>query len=59
MSRSNETEHSKWHETSKCKCRLEESFVIINNVGIKVSVDVNVKNWLAKVVLIQDLFTIL
>ena len=26
MSRTNETRHIKWHETCKCKCRLDESF---------------------------------
>ena len=29
MSRTNETRHIKWHETCKCKCRLETS--ICNN----------------------------
>ena len=29
MSRTNETRHIKWHETSKCKCRLDES--VCNN----------------------------
>ena len=45
MSRTNETRFIKWHETCKCKCRLDAIvFVIINNVGIKINVDVNVKN---------------
>ena len=26
MSRTNETRHVKWHETCKCKCRLDASF---------------------------------
>ena len=34
-------------------------FVIIKNVGIMISVDVNVKNWLTKVYLIHNLFGIL
>ena len=35
MSRTNETRHIKWHETCRCKSRLDASvFVIINNVGI-------------------------
>ena len=25
MSRTNETRHTKWHETCKCKCRLDAS----------------------------------
>ena len=29
MSRTNETRHIKWHETSKCKCRLDAS--VFNN----------------------------
>ena len=29
MSRTNETRHIKWHETCKCKCRLDAS--IFNN----------------------------
>ena len=41
MSRTNETKHIEWHETCKCKCRLD---VIINNVGIMINVDVNAKN---------------
>ena len=42
LSRTNEARHIKWHETSKCKCRL--NFVIINNAGMKINVGVNVKN---------------
>ena len=29
MSRTNETRHIKWHETCKCKCRLDAS--VFNN----------------------------
>ena len=29
MSRTNETRHTKWHETCKCKCRLDAS--VFNN----------------------------
>ena len=29
MSRANETSHIKWHETCKCKCRLDAS--VCNN----------------------------
>ena len=32
-----------------------EVFKIINNAGVKISVDVNVKNWLIKKDMIQDL----
>ena len=39
-----ETRHIKWHETCKCKCRLMQVFVIVNNVGMMINVDVNVKN---------------
>ena len=44
MSRTNETRHIKWHETCKCKCRLDASVYNINNVGTMVNADVNVKN---------------
>ena len=44
MSRTNEKRHIKWTETCKCKCRLDASFVIINNFGIMINTDVNTKN---------------
>ena len=44
MSRTNETRHIKWHETCKCIFRLDALFVIINNVGIRINFDGNVKN---------------
>ena len=34
-------------------------FVITNSVGIKINIDVNVKNWLAMEYMIKDLFEIL
>ena len=34
-------------------------FVIVNNVGIKINADVNVKNWLTKEYVIKDLLRIL
>ena len=34
-------------------------FVIINNVGIKINADVNVKNWLTKVYVIKEMYGIL
>ena len=42
MSRTNETRFIEWHE--KCKCNWMQLFVVINNIGIKINVDVNVKN---------------
>ena len=54
MSRTNETGHIEWHETCKCKCRL--MFVIINNIGTKLNVVVNIKNWSTKEGVIKDLF---
>ena len=44
MSRSNESRSIKSHETCKCICRLTKLFVTINKDGIKINVDVNVKN---------------
>ena len=44
MSRTNETRHVKWHETCKCKCRLDASVCNNKKVGIIINVDVNVKN---------------
>ena len=44
MSRTNETRHIKWHETWKCKCRLDASVCNNNNVGMMINVDANVKN---------------
>ena len=42
ISRTDEPRFIKWHE--KCKCKCMQLFVIINNIGIKINVDVNVKN---------------
>ena len=44
MSRTNETRHVKWHETCKCKCRLDASVFNNKKGGIKINTDVNVKN---------------
>ena len=54
MSRTNETRHTKWHKTCKCKCRLDASICnnkqrwndeeTINKDGILVIVSVNVIN---------------
>ena len=44
MSRTNETRFIVWHETCKCKCRLDA--IVCNNkhVEIRINVDVNAKN---------------
>ena len=36
--------HIEWHETCKCKCRLDASICNNKQVGMKINVDVNVKN---------------
>ena len=33
-----------WHETCKCKCRLDESVCNNKQRGMKINEDVNVKN---------------
>ena len=43
MTRTNEARHIEWHDTCKCKCRLDAN-VCNNNVGMVKNVDVNVKN---------------
>ena len=43
LSRTNETRSIKWHEKCKCICRLDK-IIVINKNGIKINVDVNVKN---------------
>ena len=42
MSRTTETRFIEWHEQCKYTCRLDAIFIIINNVVIKINVDVNV-----------------
>ena len=44
MSRTNEKGHIEWHETYKCKCRLDGSVCNNKKVGIKINAGVNVKN---------------
>ena len=48
MSRTNETRHIKWHETCKCKCRLDASEIKVYEIkdifGILVIVNVNAIN---------------
>ena len=58
MSIINEARHIKWHETCKCKRRLDTSSCN-NKKRIKINVDVNAKNWLTEVYVINDLFGIL
>ena len=55
MSRTNETRHIKWHETCNVNVDWIQAFVIINNVGMMINVDANVKNWLIKVYEIKDM----
>ena len=43
MSWSNQTKQIKWHESSKCECRLN-SIVCNNKNGININASVNVKN---------------
>ena len=59
MSRTNETGHIKWHETCNVNVDWIQAFVIINNVGMMINVDANVKNWLIKVYVIKDMLEIL
>ena len=44
MSRTNETRHIEWHETCKCKCRLNSSVCNNKNAGMMISADMNAKN---------------
>ena len=44
ISRTNETRHIKFHETCKYKCRLDASVGNNSNIGMKINVDVNLKN---------------
>ena len=43
MSRTNETRHIEWHETCKCKCRLDGSVCNISSVGMMINAGVNAK----------------
>ena len=44
ISRTNETRFIKWHKNVSVNVDQKQLFVIINNNGIKINVDVNVKN---------------
>ena len=67
ISRTNEIRDIQWHETCKCKCRLQmhcyrlliQVFVIINKDGMKINADVNVKNWSTKEYVMKSLIGIL
>ena len=59
MWKTNETRHIKYHETYKCRCRLDASFSNNKQRWIKIKADVNVKNWSTKEFVIKDLFGIL
>ena len=52
LSRTNETRYIKWHKN------WMRVFVIINNVGIIINVDMNAKNRLTKEDVIKDFFGI-
>ena len=44
MSRTNETKHIEWHDTCKCKCRLDGCVHKIKKVGTKINANMNAKN---------------
>ena len=44
MSRTNGTRHIECHESVSVNVDQIQAFVIINNVGMMINVDVNVKN---------------
>ena len=44
MSITNKTRNRVWHEMCKCKCRLDASFVTINNIGMMKNAGVNSKD---------------
>ena len=43
MSFSNQTKHIEWHETCKCKCRLDASVCNNKQIRVKINVSVNVE----------------
>ena len=59
MSRTNETRHMKWHETCKCKCRLNASVCNNKDNKIKINAGLNAMNWLTKEYKMKYLFEIL
>ena len=44
MSRTNGTRHIEWHESVSVNVDHMEAFVIINDVGMMINVDVNARN---------------
>ena len=44
MSKTNETRHIEWHESFKCKCRLDVSVCNNKKGEIKINVYVNANN---------------
>ena len=55
MPRTNETRHINGTKHVGVNVDWMQVFVIINNIGIMINVDVNVKNWLLKVYAIKDM----
>ena len=46
--RTNEKRYIKWHQTSKCQCRLDASVYNIKKYGMKINGDVNNKEVIDK-----------
>ena len=59
LSKTNETRCMSVHEKCACKCRLQESVLMIGSVRQVINADVYVKNGLTKVGVIIVLFRIL
>ena len=59
MSRTNETRHIKWHETCKCKCRLDASVSNNKQQWNKDKCKWECKELIHKVYEIKDIFGIL
>ena len=59
MSRTNETRHIKWHETCKCKCRLDASVCNNKQRWNDDKCRCECKELIDKVCVINDLFGIL
>ena len=58
MPRTNETRHIKWHETCKCKCKLDATLCNNKQRWMMINVAANVKNWLIVVYVIKDILGI-
>ena len=59
MPRTNETRHIKWHQTCKCKCRLDESVCNNKQRWNDDKYGSNCKELIDKVYVIEDIFGIL